>query len=245
MRYIKHLLVLLTAITLTSCNFTENIYINEDGSGKFSIEMDGSQLMSMMPEDSLKTQKAMDSTYSFKQILEEKKDSISKLPKEQQERLKKLENFNIRTVMNPEKKEFLFSMNTDFKNVSDLQDAMSTMSTVQGASKAGKDMMPGGGFGDNNSELKYFYDGKKFTRKATVLKKDILEVEEDSMKQAMNMFYESSTYTVKYHFPKKVKKVSVESAMYSEDRKTITIEFPFSDYMKEPEKLNFEVEFEK
>jgi hypothetical protein len=78
-----------------------------------------------------------------------------------------------------------------------------------------------------------------------LLKKEIIETEVDSMKQMMNMFYESSTYTLKYHFPKKVKKVSNSTALYSEDRKTITIEFPLSDYMKEPEKLNFEVEFEK
>ncbi len=244
MKYIKNIFAIAFIITLTSCNFTENIYINEDGSGKFSLDMDGSSLMAMIPEDSLKTQKVMDSTFSFKQLLEEKKDSIAKLPKEQQERLKKLENFSIHTVMNAEKKEFLFSMTTDFKSVSNLQDAMSSMNDVQSMSKNSKKELPGGGFGNNGSELKYSFDGKIFTRKATVLKKEILEVEKDSMEQAMNMFFESSSYTVKYHFPKKVKKVSNATALYSEDRKTITIEFPFKDYMKEPEKLNLEVEFE-
>jgi len=213
MKYIKNIFAIAFIITLTSCNFTENIYINEDGSGKFSLDMDGSSLMAMIPEDSLKTQKVMDSTFSFKQLLEEKK-------------------------------EFLFSMTTDFKSVSNLQDAMSSMNDVQSMSKNSKKELPGGGFGNNGSELKYSFDGKIFTRKATVLKKEILEVEKDSMEQAMNMFFESSSYTVKYHFPKKVKKVSNATALYSEDRKTITIEFPFKDYMKEPEKLNLEVEFE-
>jgi hypothetical protein len=247
MKLYKYLIVVTTIVLLTSCTFTENIYINEDGSGKFSVEMDGSSFMAMMPQDSLKTEKAIDSSFSFKKLFEEKKDSISKLPAAHQAQLRKLENFNVRTVMNPEKKEFLFSMSTDFVSTADLGDAMSIINEVQQASKSQvkNNALPDGGFGNNNSELKYSYDGKKFSRKATLLKKEIIETELDSMKQMMNMFYESSTYTLKYHFPKRVKKVSNTTALYSEDRKTITIEFPFSDYMKDPEKLNFEVEFEK
>jgi len=57
------------------------------------------------------------------------------------------------------------------------------------------------------------------------------------------MIFESSKYIIKYHFPKEVKSVSNKQAMFSEDRKTITIEFPFNEYMKEPEKTNFEVVF--
>ena len=33
--------------TLTSCTLTENIYINDNGTGKFSVDMDGSSLMAM------------------------------------------------------------------------------------------------------------------------------------------------------------------------------------------------------
>lgn len=34
-------------VTLTSCTFTENIYVNDNGAGKFSVDMDGSSLMAM------------------------------------------------------------------------------------------------------------------------------------------------------------------------------------------------------
>ncbi|MNG31205.1 hypothetical protein D3C85_949230 [compost metagenome] len=33
--------------TLTSCTFTENMYINDNGTGKFSVDIDGSALMEM------------------------------------------------------------------------------------------------------------------------------------------------------------------------------------------------------
>lgn len=247
MKLYKNILVIATIVLLTSCTFTENIYINEDGTGKFSVDMDASGLMAMMPDDSLGTTKPMDSTFTFKQLFEEKKDSIAKLPIEQQERLKKLEGFSMRTKMIPAEKQFMFSVFTDFKNVSDLQDAMKIINDAQGATKdktVDNSLLPSSGFGDNNSILKYSYDGKKFIRKATLIKKEVAKTENDSVEAAYKMIFESSTYTIKYHFPKKVKKVSNKKALYSEDRKTITIEFPFNEYMKEPEKLNFEVEFE-
>ena len=40
------------------------------------------------------------------------------------------------------------------------------------------------------------------------------------------MFYDQSNFKVVYQFPKAVKKVSIDNALYSEDRKTITIEYP-------------------
>ena len=57
------------------------------------------------------------------------------------------------------------------------------------------------------------------------------------------MIFASSNYIVKYHFAKPVKKVSNTSALFSEDRKTVTLHYPFSEYMENPEKLNLEVEF--
>lgn len=58
------------------------------------------------------------------------------------------------------------------------------------------------------------------------------------------MFYMQSSFKIVYEFPKPVKKVSVANALYSEDRKTITIEYPLKDYMENPTSLNFEVEFQ-
>ena len=248
MRSIKLFLTFFVLVTLVSCTVTENIYINDNGSGNFSVEMDGSALMAMMPADSLKTEKSIDSTFSFKQLLVEKKDSIAKLPIEQQALLKKLENFNMRMKMDTEEKQFVFSMNTNFKNVAELQDVMETMNafnTIQKNNKSTSEAnpyLPSGGFGSNNSVLSYAYNGKKFTRKATMNTAETNETENDSLRQ-YKMIFESSIYVLKYHFPKPVKKVSNTTALFSEDRKTITVQYPFSEYMANPDKLNIEVEF--
>jgi len=233
--------------TLTSCTLTENIYVNDNGTGKFSVDMDGSSLMAMAGDQlGPDTKKNIDSTFTFKQLFEEKKDSIAKLSPEAQKELKKLENFVVNTKMNAEKKEFLMTISTDFKNVNELQDALQSLSALQRLEGGASAATPfGKGLGDNNSKLTYTYDGKKFTRKAVIDKQKVAEKAKDSTADMSKMIFASSNYIIKYHFPKKIKKVSNPNALFSEDRKSITIQYPFTDYMENPDKLNFDVEFEK
>ena len=249
MKLIKLFLAFFAVITLVSCTLTENVYIKNDGSGTFSVDMDASSLMAMMPNDSLKSGKNIDSTFSFKQLFIENKDSIAKLPKEEQQQLKKLESFNMRMKMNSDVKQFLFSMNTDFKSVAELQDILATMNTINAIQNTQKkktgtnQFIPSSGFGTNNSVLNYSYNGKKFIRKATIKANQTKKTAADSL-QAYEAIFASSNYILKYHFPKPVKKISNNAALFSEDRKTITIQYPFKEYMENPDKLNVEVEFE-
>jgi hypothetical protein len=50
---------------------------------------------------------------------------------------------------------------------------------------------------------------------------------------------------VNYKFPKKVKSVSNKSATISADKKTVTVVYPFTDYLDRPKDMSLEVEFEK
>jgi len=237
--------------TLTSCTFTENIYVNDNGNGKFSLDMDGSALMEMAGDQlsgqmGADAKKNIDSTFTFKQLLADKKDSIAKLSPEVQKEIKKLEDLTVNLKMNGEKKEFLMAFSKDFKNVNELQDilqAMSTLQKLEGGSSAANPFA--GGLGKNNSILSYAYDGKKFTRKAILDKQKAAEKPKDSAADMSNMIFASSNYVIKYHFPKRIKKVSNPNALFSDDRKSITIQYPFTDYMENPDKLNFDVEFEK
>lgn len=251
MKLYKLLGFLLVMALLTSCTFTENIYVNNDGTGKIALDMDGSSLMAMAGDQlgdqmGADAKKNIDSTFTFKQLFEEKKDSISKLSKEDQAELKKLENFVVNTKMSAEKKEFLMTLSSDFKNVSELQDVLQTLSAMQRLEKSSDAKIPfSGALGNNDSKLSYSYNGKKFTRKAIIDTQKKAEKATDSSGDMYKMIFASSTYTLKYHFPKAVKKVSNPGALFSEDRKTITVQYPFTEYMETPDKLNLEVEFEK
>lgn len=250
MKLYKLLSLSLLLTILTSCTFTENIDVTDNGSGKFSLDMDGSALMAMAGEqlgsEMSDAKHNIDSTFSFREMFKNKKDSIAKLSPEEQKELKKLENFVVHMKLNAEQKQFLLDLKTDFKNVNELQDMMKTMSTLQNIdkSKASGNKIPFDGNFSNNSTVSFDYNGKKFNRKVILNPKETNKPVEDSLGM-YKMIFASSTYVVKYRFPKKVKKVSNANALFSEDKKTITIQYPFTDYMENPTKMGLEVEFEK
>lgn len=252
MNLFRKALLLVILFIVTSCNFTENLNVKEDGTGTFALEVDGSGLMAMSGDKLAegltqnKDTKVIDSTFSFKQIFEAKKDSISKLSLEEQTALKKMENFVMHIKMNPEKKQFLFSMDTPFKSVGNLQNMMDGIKTLQdlkGQSDNKKLANPINSGIDNNSKVDYSFNGKTFIRKVIIDEEAFNKVNQDSLGMT-KMFFGSSKYTLKYHFPKAVKKVSNPDALFSADRKTVTVEYPFLDYMEHPEKLNLNISFE-
>lgn len=249
----KKALLLFVIVLLSSCNFTENIDVQPDGTGKFSLEMDGAGLLAMAGDKlgnelGMKNNaKAIDSTFSFKEIFEAKKDSIAKLSPEQQAAIKKMESFVMKIKMNPEAKQLLFSIDTPFKSVNELDNMMDNLSSLKDLKgKSDKKDNPAAmmsGLGNNNAKLSFSYNGKNFSRKVIVLKDQIKKIAADSLGMA-KMIFASSKYTLKYHFPKAVKSVSNPNALFSADRKTITVEYPFTDYSENPEKLNLNVVFE-
>jgi len=242
------LFYLVIVTTFFSCQFSENIYINDDGSGKMEFTFDGSQLMQMGGGQLSEGQEeAIDSTFSFKDIFDTMRDSISKLPEEEQQKLKRLEPFSMHMVMDPETSKMRFDLFTDFKKVSELQDmfkAMKGFGDMAGKAKTSEINNPFSAFGgDESTSLDYNYDGKTFMRTAKIVDKEAYKKVTDSLGQ-MGMMFGSSTYKLNYHFPKRIKSVSNEKAMFSDDRKSFTVEFGFMDYMTNPEALNLEVVLE-
>jgi hypothetical protein len=264
MKYIKLLSALLFVFSFSSCTITEKMILNENGSGKFAYDIDGSKMMSMMgsafkgdSNDSKKEKKGkvIDSTFTFKELLASKKDSIAKLSPEEQEKIKKMEKFSMHMHMDEEKGIMNYSMFTDFNSISELQDVMSPLQSMKSLTPGGGSKMMGANAGlpEENSSTKFFYDGKSFKKSVAKIekKKEEEKTEADSeedlggkMKESMEMIYGQSSFKVVYQFPKAVKKISMPNALYSDDRKTITIEYPLKEYMENPDKLNFEVEFQ-
>ncbi|WP_396636924.1 hypothetical protein [Maribacter sp. R77961] len=238
-------LLLLLALTV-SCNFTEEIFLQENGSGKISINFDGSELMQMGGDEMMAgTEKAIDSTLSFKQFLEEKKDSIAELSSEQQAKLKKLAPFNLHMIMNPETKEMKFDMYSSFDNINEVGDAFNTFQNMDALSPAGRANQTQFLSNDNeSSEVSYNFKDHTFSRTAKILNTELHQQAIDSLAGA-ELFLTGSTYTLKYHFPKRVKSASTEKATFSADGKTMIYEVGFLDLMKNPEILNIEVELEQ
>lgn len=240
----------LMMVCFTSCQFSENIYINEDGSGKMSFTFDASELMQMAGDEMAKEgEERVDSMMVFKDFLEEKKDSIAKLPKAEQAKLKALENYKMHMIMDPEKKEMTFDLISDFKSVAELQnmfDAMNNASNFQGKgeSKVNDPNNPFSAFAEGGTtEMNYTFKNNTFTRTAKIVDEEAYKTMVDSIGE-MAMMFGSSKYKLNYHFPRKIKSVSNEDAMFSADGKTLTLEYGFMDYLADPKIFNLEVVLE-
>jgi len=239
---IRILLLAVAAILSTSCQVTENIYVNDDGSGKLSFDIDASGVMSMAGDKM--GEKDIDSTMTFKQMFAEKKDSISKLPADEQARLKRLEKVSLNMKMKAAEKQFMISMFTDFKNANEMVDMMQALNSMKPrqTETAGSALASIGN--TNLTDLKFSYDGRSFKRTVILKDKAALAKLKDTTGMSQMMFA-GSNYTLKYHFPRKVKSVSNPDAMFSDDRKTVTVQYPFTEYFENPERLNLEVVLEK
>ncbi|MGS0526518.1 hypothetical protein ACU8V7_16380 [Zobellia nedashkovskayae] len=72
------------------------------------------------------------------------------------------------------------------------------------------------------TQVDYTFKNGKFERKATITDTELFQKSIDSLETA-EMFLSSSTYTFKYHFPRRVKSTNVEEATFSMDGKTINL----------------------
>lgn len=280
MKYINFLIVCLLVTIFQSCKITENLLIEEDGSGKFSYDIDASPIMeiagSVFSEDkksnkkknrkksSSTEKKAIDSVFTFKEIFAEKKDSIARLSPEEQERIRKLENFSVRILMNEEAKQMSYSLFSDFKTIEQLKDMTSPITTLKssGVAPANTTTSMAPKEAQENSVTSYSYDGKLFKRIVSELEKQEIVVQNEDlekelseeeieaqklaegMTKAMEELLGKSSYKVVYTFGKPIKKISIPNAVLSEDKKSVTIDYLFEDYMKKPKTLDVEIEFE-
>jgi hypothetical protein len=237
---IKSLLLFISiTLLLTGCMFTEEIYINNDGSGKYAFKIDMSEMMKSMgemsPKDSLKELKVLDTIIFFKDILEENKDSIATLDKDDKEIIEALKDLKLHMQVDEEKGKMLMDFKMNFNDISELKNMEQKIAKAQALSekKKKKDKsMP------SNSDVTYSFKGKTFSRNVAL--KDVSEEQLNEIKEASS-FLEGGLYKIIYHFESEIKSVSFKGAQLSDDKKTMTIEIPMDSIIKNQKLLDFEV----
>jgi len=258
----RFLLVLVSLFLLTSCNFTEEITFNNDGSGEFVMKYDMSEVMKTLEEmggkkkDDGKKKVKLDSTMYIKDMLVEKADSIATLPQEEQDRLKSLKDIVIKMTMDEEAGRFDLGFGSTFTSLAELPAALEKIDEAKKMNS--EDNAQFGKMGESAvakaSEdifgyVDFAYDGKTFSRSLKEgfeqSKEDVdaLEAEISEMGESKEMF-EAMTYTLVYNFPKPVKSVTNKNAVISDDKKTVSLKMNFLDMIKSPETMTLDVELE-
>lgn len=235
----------LVAIVFASCNFTEEIYLSEDGSGSIALSFDGSELMSITGEEGeTPGQQAMDSVIYFSDILAEKKDSIASLPEAEQQRLAKLEPYRMHMKADPEAKSLFFSLERDFTDIGEIQDSFNAFQDASALDPDDNDSpMAASTEFYQSTDVSFSYGKGRFSRRAFITDSLLHQQRIDSL-AGTEAFLSGSTYTLKIHFPRKVKSASTQEATLSMDGKTLIREVDFMEYLKNPSLLDMEVELE-
>ncbi|QCX39701.1 hypothetical protein FF125_15080 [Aureibaculum algae] len=237
---LRNLLIVTSLLfLLTSCAFTEEIHINNDGSGTYNFKIDMSEMMQEMQDmgtkDSTAASKSIDTTFNFKDILDEKKDSIAQLSKEEQAAIKAIADMNLHLQVDDEKGKMLMDFGLNFKDVSEIKNMEEKLTKAMSVNKnkGNAPLM-------NKSNVTFSLNGNNFVRK-TIPKKLTTEEENEVDKsiQQSGSFLDGSMYKLIYHFEKKIKSVSHKKASISNDGKTLTIEVPMDSLVKNPKLLDF------
>ena len=253
----KLLAYVITLILLTGCVIQEQFVFDKDGSGEYSMAFNMDQLMGM-GGDSDSTQKVVDTVITFASFLEEKKDSISQLSEEEQERLELLRPLAFEMNMNDSLQKFDMRMSYAFESLDDIQNFSEA---VKAANIKELDEM---GFGDSpkdstqsdmgkdptddlfGSAESYTtkFSAKGFSRTITAKAREKLIKERDTTSGG-DAFADAIIMRQVYKFPYKIKSVDNPNAKIHSDFMGVEVEANMMQLNNNPDIFNIKVKFER
>lgn len=253
MKKIKTTLLIFTLIILTSCEIVQETKFESNGSGKYSLGFNLSEMMKMGNNTKEgKNNKQLDTLINFSSFLELKKDSISKLSKEKQDKIKQLENFSLYIKADSVSKKFEMKINYDFDDISELK-------------LFGEKLK-----GQNIKELELLSNKTKSMKKEkdnsvpdfnkyynTTFNKELFSVKLNSEGLAETLKNKDTTMTKdnpmadmikfksRYFFPYKIKSVNNQNVRILPDFKGIEITGNLFEINNNPNYFDLNVEFEQ
>lgn len=245
---IQILLLSVFCFVLASCSVYEDVYFNADGTVDYSLKFDASTMLAMMPNANSMGKIPSDSTISIAQIVEEHKDSLHALPDDKKELIESILPLTINVVNDSVAKTLYMTLSGDFKSADALNKAFSSLNEINKEKLAQKE--EGGIFKSNNVpdmdfSSSYAWDGKVMKRIVVNEKADEELQDESKKSKELMMLFSSGKMIVRYHFPYRIKNVNNENALFSQDGKTVVLEYPSSTYIAAKAKdLDIEIEVE-
>ncbi|UQD54919.1 hypothetical protein [Flavobacterium sp. K5-23] len=225
------------------CNVTENIFINDNSSGKIEIisQRDEYRYMQFLKEDYAKEEGFIEEIITIKELIHFYKDTFSRFSKAEQTCLKKHEQIEIYNKENSIDKEYIYKLSQNFNSVNEIVDLKNGYKYINCL----KDNRPMN-LDKEEKEIKYSFDGIVFNRSFKVLNNiEFIKYREMYNEKSFLLdFNKGLTYTLNYHFPRKIKSVSNVNAIIGADQKSLKLIFLLTDCLQNPEITNLEVVLE-
>jgi len=240
----KYTLVFLSLILLASCQITETITINPDGSGDIEVVQlrDENSYMQIAGQDYSRENIFQDTTYIFKEYIQKYNETFLKYKPEEQQLFQKYANVKVHLKKSSFEKEFKNVFSLHFDKVSEIPDLYKTENYAS-------DIQHNYALTAENHyyRIGYDFDGKVFKRSISIINTAEFEKAKEESKKFENQYGTLKliqSYVLKYHFPRNIKSISNSNAIISSDKKSFTIEFKLSSFLQNPESTNLEVVLE-
>ena len=240
----KYLFLLLLIVTV-SCQVTETLQLNADGSGNLEVAFlrDENSYMQIAKEEYSKEDVYKDTTFYFKDYYKKYAETFDRTGKEDQDLYFKYAAVKMHKKRSSYEKEFKTTVSQDFKKVSDLVDLYKAENYADDIkfnySLAAE---------EHYYRISYAYDGNRFNRYVKITDSTHFKTQFDyieKVKAHYKGYKLTQSYVLDYHFPRKIKSVSNPLAKISADKKSVSLAFLLSDCLQNPESTSLEVILEE
>jgi hypothetical protein len=234
------LLILLTA----SCQVTETLHLNPDGSGSIEVTdlRDEHSYMQLAKEEYSKEDIYRDTTYVFADYFKKYAETFARTPKEDQNVYLRYSDVKVHIKKSSYEKEFRTTISQDFKKATDIVDLYKAEDYADNIKKNYALTAE-----EHYYKVSYDFTGNRFNRTVKItdslqLKKEFDQIEK--YKTHYKGYKLVQSYVLDYHFPRKIQSVSNPLAKISDDRKSLSVHFLITDCKQNPEITNLEVVLE-
>ncbi|PJJ09188.1 hypothetical protein CLU83_2522 [Flavobacterium sp. 1] len=240
----KRYFFLLSILLTVSCQVTETIHLNPDGSGiiEFETLRDEYSYMQIAKEEYSKEDVYRDTTFVFGDYIKKYNETFSRNLEADQKVFLKYSDVKVHIKESSYEKEFRTTYTQNFQKVSYIVDLSKTGRHLN-VIKNNHALSAEGHF----YNVSYHYTGNHFNRIVTItdslkLKKAFDEIER--RKVMYKGFKLVQNFVLNYHFPRKIQSVSNPLAKISEDHKSLSLQFHYYDCIQNPMSTNLEVVLE-
>lgn len=240
MRKLSYLVLLISTFTLTGCIETlEEIFLNKDGTGEYSITFDMSEALGNPMIKSMIEGMAEEEGMEEAGLNLEQTDTLISMANGKEGLLDKAV---MHMVTSDSTGEFYVNMTFPFENVSEIEQFFKELSSEGGNDPASAGLL-GGGSGLFAPSGSLSLKKRTLSRSTPSSDNEMAGMLEGEEGEFLKMFLSTATHKTVYHFPGSIKDTSIEGAKV--DGKTVTVENSLLDMMEGKANPEGDITFKK
>ena len=241
------MVALLATFLFTGCiDIVEELYLNADGSGTYTITTDMSAFMSQEMKDLMNAGEENGEEQGQEEEPPIEIDSVLMLKDLNPEAFAALERpevfktASMHLIMSDSQEKMIITYQLDFENIDDINYFRQHLAAFSEDEEMG--MASGGGMLPSVDANLFGMKGKKTLIRYAAENSGQEELSEEDLSM-MEMMFSDGTYKTIYHFPGKVKSTTIPDAKI--EGNTLSLEVPVLDVMKGEAKLDGSIKFKR